>query len=111
MTTAEGDGQSNLPLSIVSQSGMSFHFLSTLQLCMMHCSHVYHHRSCSLFFTDLLANPNSVVQILPVSFRNNSGVPETINVVITVPQNSVSKSSDSTMTPVLQPTARPALSK
>ena len=35
----------------------------------------------------MIGNPNSVVQIMPVSFRNESGLPETINVVITVPPN------------------------
>ncbi|XP_067946054.1 zinc finger protein 26-like [Watersipora subatra] len=41
--------------------------------------------------TDVIGNPNSVVQIMPVSFRNESGIPETINVVITVPPNEGAK--------------------
>lgn len=34
---------------------------------------------------------NHLVQIMPVSFRNEKGLPETINVVITVPQGDADK--------------------
>ena len=44
----------------------------------------------------MIGNPNSVVQIMPVSFRNESGLPETINVVITVPPNDNNKMMNST---------------
>lgn len=42
----------------------------------------------------MIGNPDSLVQIMPVSFRNENGMPETINVVITVPPSEATESGN-----------------